>query len=831
MQAKDSSSSEANPRIAEARRDSDSDSDAKAKAKAKDSSDSDEDSGDKKKKKSRKVAKKDESDSSDSSDDKKKAQEPSQRFFDREAEVLWLFQQPEEEPLSKLGKARHATAAVRPSDFTHRHRAPRERQLVAMRRCLWLPAAAALLVKDLEDPKLGPSEEDCRSPKNEIIRENCQEGNPATEWDINAAGSSLIQGFATRPSYAQGEEVLFKVKTSSRRYRFDIFRLGWYQGHGARRVAQLLPSAELPQEQPECYKDDETFLVDCGNWAVSGAWRIPAEAVPGVYLARLVMEDGPQFWRSDASELSPSPKFANRNWDYSKMPPCDAKDAADSCWDHAYGAQRHLKKEMLSNALIEPHASHVYFVVRQDARKSEILLQTLDTTWRAYNTYAGPSTYGVLPLAHRNFSLPSHWQQRRAYKVSYNAPLLTRDTRAVNTLFNAELPAIRFLERHGFDVQYWTGVDAHTKGAEIAKRAAVYISVGHDEYWSGEQRRHVEAARDAGVHLHFWSGNEVYWKIRWEPSPVTKEPMSTMVVYKESQESFKIDPAESTWTGTFRDSKGFNPEGSNPENSLTGTIFTVNAWRHDALVVPGAYAKLRVWRNTSVAQLLPHQKAVLLKGLLGHEWDEDLDNGFRPNGLIRLSETKVNNVQALVDHGACFDSGSATHHLTLYRAASGALVFGAGTVQWAWGLDNFHDGVSGMNNMWESEYNTRIGTDPSGPEAAVQQATLNLLAEMGVQAPILNDMVRPQPSSDQEAPVILSVAASHGRVAVRASDSLGAVAAVEWSSDHRVWHPMERDLNDTDTWVLRAIVGGDLWFRGIDDSLNIGSSRRWTSEL
>lgn len=33
--------------------------------------------------------------------------------------------------------------------------------------------------------------------------------------------------------------------------------------------------------------------------------------------------------------------------------------------------------------------------------------------------------------------------------------------------------------------------------------------------------------------------------------------------------------------------------------------------------------------------------------LLGHEWDEDLDNGFRPVNLIRLSETTVDNVQAL----------------------------------------------------------------------------------------------------------------------------------------------------------------------------------------
>ena len=53
--------------------------------------------------------------------------------------------------------------------------------------------------------------------------------------------------------------------------------------------------------------------------------------------------------------------------------------------------------------------------------------------------------------------------------------------------------------------------------------------------------------------------------------------------------------------------------------------------------------------------------------------------------------------------------------MSLYRAPSGALVFGAGTVQWAWGLDGTHD---------------RGG---STPDVKVQQATVNLFADMGVQ--------------------------------------------------------------------------------------------------
>ena len=74
-------------------------------------------------------------------------------------------------------------------------------------------------------------------------------------------------------------------------------------------------------------------------------------------------------------------------------------------------------------------------------------------------------------------------------------------------------------------------------------------------------------------------------------------------------------------------------------------------------------------------------------GTLGHEWDEDLDNGFRPAGLMRLSSTTLAVDSYIKDYGNVYGPGTATHSLTLYRAPSGALVFGAGTVQWAWGLD------------------------------------------------------------------------------------------------------------------------------------------------
>ena len=47
----------------------------------------------------------------------------------------------------------------------------------------------------------------------------------------------------------------------------------------------------------------------------------------------------------------------------------------------------------------------MYFVVRDDASRSDILFQTADTTWQAYNRYGGHCTYGRLD--------PDHPRQRQ----------------------------------------------------------------------------------------------------------------------------------------------------------------------------------------------------------------------------------------------------------------------------------------------------------------------------------------------------------------------------------------------------------------------------------
>jgi hypothetical protein len=120
---------------------------------------------------------------------------------------------------------------------------------------------------------------DCGSPANESVAENCRPGSPPSEWNTQGAGSASLQRFATDISVNRGSTVRFKIDASVASYRLDIYRMGYYGGNGARRVATVPGTA---QHQPACMTQASTGLVDCGNWADSASWAVPADAVSGV---------------------------------------------------------------------------------------------------------------------------------------------------------------------------------------------------------------------------------------------------------------------------------------------------------------------------------------------------------------------------------------------------------------------------------------------------------------------------------------------------------------------------------------------------------------------
>jgi hypothetical protein len=236
---------------------------------------------------------------------------------------------------------------------------------------------------------------------------------------------------------------------------------------------------------------------------------------------------------------------------------------------------------------------------------------------------------------------------------------------------------------------------------------------------------------------------------------------------------------------------------------------------------------------------MPNERAILFRGVLGHEMDEDIDNGFRPDGLIRLSETEVDNCMYIMDFGSTFDSGSATHHLTMYKAPSGALVFGAGTVQWGWALDGFHDSETGVPANLVNHLNLRVGTDILAPDVSIQQFTVNFLADMGAQPETLFPSIkRAHPSTDVVAPIchidFLEYHEESGTmtISVLAHDVGGYVAGVEVRLPEGRWHPAKPASDDDSSWYFQTIapsshVPSTAFCRAVDDSLNLGDATEY----
>ena len=249
-------------------------------------------------------------------------------------------------------------------------------------------------------------------------------------------------------------------------------------------------------------------------------------------------------------------------------------------------------------------------------------------------------------------------------------------------------------------------------------------------------------------------------------------------------------PIRPIWTGLWRQNQTGH-DGGRPENALSGQI----SWGNDtaAIQVPASDHALRFWRNTGTGA------ATLAAGTIGYEfdWDQPAYASSYPASRITVSDTNV--------------SGK-DHQMSLYRAASGALVFGAGTIQWSWGLDGTHD---------------RGG---STPDVKVQQATVNLFADMGVQpGSIQSGLTAATASTDTTAPTSTITSPGNGdtvsgtvTITGTAADAgAGAVAAVEVSTDGgTTWRTATGRATWSFSWTAPSTGTATIKSRAVDDSLN-----------
>ncbi len=482
----------------------------------------------------------------------------------------------------------------------------------------------------------------------------------------NPSRNREIEGYASLTSVNRGGTINLFVSTSASTYTIDVYRLGWYGGAGARQVLPPVTRTGSLQQMPTA---DANGLIEC-------AWIDP-------YTITVPNTADPTDWASGV----------------------------------------YLAK--LTAGTTGPQ-SYIIFTVRDDARAATYVFQSSVNTWQAYNNWGGRSTYDYQ-------SSPS-----AASKVSFNRPY-ARNSGTGDFLgspstepyvYGWEINMLRFLEHEGYDVTYATSVDLHEKGVSLLSSRKAFLSVGHDEYWSYQMKQALHQGRDQGKHLGFFSGNAVYWQVRYEPSKLTPTTANrTMVAYKEvaaaSDPYWTSGPSPNNkyTTTRFRDI-AFPPYNiadpiAQPENGLIGVMFHSCCYpTPPASDIVVSDAQSWVFSGTSVSN------GSHLIGLLGYETDAIFSNGYGPSGLNKIADSPD------------ADGGS---QMTHYKASSGAVVFATGSIQWAWGLDNFNAGP----------------IRPSVLSDDVKTATRNVLARFAL-APV----VPPTPAAPA-APTNLT-AAAHG---------------------------------------------------------------------
>jgi hypothetical protein len=124
-----------------------------------------------------------------------------------------------------------------------------------------------------------------------IIAENRKPG--TTAWKItDAPATGFIEGFANTTSASAGQRVTFYVSTTAPQFDVVAYRMGYYQGKGARAVWR---STEIPGTlQPTCPVTAGVNMVSCDNWSLSLTVSITSAFMQGDYLFKLTGSDNQQ---------------------------------------------------------------------------------------------------------------------------------------------------------------------------------------------------------------------------------------------------------------------------------------------------------------------------------------------------------------------------------------------------------------------------------------------------------------------------------------------------------------------------------------------------------
>ena len=329
--------------------------------------------------------------------------------------------------------------------------------------------------------------------------------------------------------------------------------------------------------------------------------------------------------------------------------------------------------------------SYVVFIVRDD-RETDFLFQCSDLTWQAYNRW--PSQFALYDDGE------DQWYCGPGVDVSFDrpygkycqildAPLSTGS----GSWFLWEFPFAFWLEARGYDVSYISNLDTHADPAGL-RRAKGFLSVGHDEYYSRQMYEHLLAARDAGVSLAFFSGDTCWGRVDPRPSADgTPNRVFSRI------DAFGPRLPGGDWAGAER-----FPYRTPSESILIGArnVPPVTGGADWQCTLPNHW----IYDGTGMAQ------GDRIPGLIGWEWMGM--PGSQPGLQVVATGTTIN--------GGSPPKNKGTYTATIYPGPRRNFVFNAATCWWADGLSEPPGYVR-----------PKVYTEPKGPDARVQQMTVNIL--------------------------------------------------------------------------------------------------------
>jgi len=289
----------------------------------------------------------------------------------------------------------------------------------------------------------------------------------------------MIQGYPDQSSIFPGDRLTLHISTDAPQFRVEFYR------HGPILELKFISDWRAGANIPAHPSDQDWGLDQTLNGRFFPGWpgyefATPLDLRPGVYIAMFIEGD------SKDNERGNTP--------------------------------------YIDRATPDARTGKALFVVKNPVpgNRASILYKIPLLTYQAYNSEGGSSlytTYGP-PITLRR---PGGGTGGTPWDALNFDPYEPETPRQVFGHWDA--PFVSWLEGNGYNVDYCTDLDIDADvNRSLLGACRLLLSVGHDEYWTGPMRDHVEAFISDGGNVAFFSGNTCYWQITFDDANTIRRP-------------------------------------------------------------------------------------------------------------------------------------------------------------------------------------------------------------------------------------------------------------------------------------------------------------------